>query len=60
MWSIFSAVVKKTVRNLETCAEINLAILILDRLPKVDQIVAGSPYINTYFLNVPSENNKYL
>lgn len=41
MWSVFIGIVRKSNKNLELCAEVDLIGLILERLPDVDDIVAG-------------------
>lgn len=41
MWSVFIGIVRKSNKNLESCAEVDLIGLILQRLPQVDDIVAG-------------------
>lgn len=44
---MFNAVLKKTIRNLEKCTEANMIVLILDRLHKVNSIVAGKYFCSS-------------
>ncbi|CAG0902908.1 unnamed protein product [Cyprideis torosa] len=41
MWSVFIAMLRKSIRNLEACAGMNVIRLILERLCTADAIVAG-------------------
>lgn len=41
IWSVFIAILKKSVRNLQACTEIGLIEHVLLRLNNADNIVAG-------------------
>ncbi|KAF2368106.1 hypothetical protein FHG87_001149 [Trinorchestia longiramus] len=40
IWSVFSAILRKSVRNLQACTDVGLLSHVLDRLPRADPVVA--------------------
>lgn len=42
VWSIFTAILKKSVRNLQACTEVGLIQLVLDRITTTDSMIAGT------------------
>lgn len=42
VWSIFTAILKKSVRNLQACAEVGLIQQVLDRVDKTESMIAGT------------------
>ena len=47
IWSVFIAILKKSVRNLQACTEIGLIEHVLLRLNKAEVVVAGTFYIKS-------------
>ena len=43
IWSVFIAILRKSVRNLQACTEVGLITHVLARLPSADVVVAGKP-----------------
>ncbi|KAI4832036.1 hypothetical protein KUCAC02_015020 [Chaenocephalus aceratus] len=43
IWSIFSAILKKSVRNLQACTDVGLIQLVLHRISTTDSMIADSP-----------------
>lgn len=41
VWSIFTAILKKSVRNLQACTEVGLIQQVLDRISTTDSMIAG-------------------
>lgn len=41
VWSMFTAVLKKSLRNLQACTEVGLIQLVLQRIDRVDAMIAG-------------------
>lgn len=41
VWSIFTAILKKSVRNLQACTEVGLIQQVLDRITTTDSMIAG-------------------
>lgn len=41
VWSMFTAVLKKSLRNLQACTEIGLIQLVLQRIDRADTMIAG-------------------
>lgn len=41
VWSIFTAVLKKSVRNLQACTDVGLIQLVLQRIDNTDSMIAG-------------------
>ncbi|KAK4294569.1 hypothetical protein Pmani_032812 [Petrolisthes manimaculis] len=41
IWSVFIAILRKSVRNLQACTEVGLITHVLQRLPQADNVVAG-------------------
>lgn len=42
IWSVFIAILRKSVRNLQACTEVGLIEHVLHRLPMADAVVAGT------------------
>lgn len=42
IWSIFTAILKKSIRNLLVCTEVGLVELVLNRIDRVDSMIAGN------------------
>lgn len=42
IWSIFTAILKKSVRNLQACTEVALIQLVLQRISTTDSMIAGT------------------
>lgn len=42
VWSIFTAVLKKSVRNLQACTDVGLIQLVLQRIDSTDSMIAGN------------------
>lgn len=53
VWSIFTAILKKSVRNLQACTEVGLIQLVLQRITTTDSMIAGTEN-QTLFLFFPS------
>ena len=41
VWSIFTAILKKSVRNLQACTDVGLIQLVLQRISTTDSMIAG-------------------
>lgn len=41
VWSMFTAILKKSIRNLQICTEVGLVEKVLGKIEKVDPIIAG-------------------
>ena len=63
VWSIFTAILKKSVRNLQACTDVGLIQLVLQRISTTDSMIAGDggkkgkrhifklkPILNHFFL----------
>lgn len=63
VWSIFTAILKKSVRNLQACTDMGLIQLVLQRISTTDSMIAGDggkkgkghifklkPTLNNFFL----------
>lgn len=63
VWSIFTAILKKSVRNLQACTDVGLIQLVLQRISTTDSMIAGDggkkgkghifklkPTLNDFFL----------
>lgn len=63
VWSIFTAILKKSVRNLQACTDVGLIQLVLQRISTTDSMIAGDggkkgkghifklkPTLNNFFL----------
>lgn len=44
VWSIFTAVLKKSVRNLQACTDVGLIQLVLQRIDSTDSMIAGNSH----------------
>ncbi|KAK8384198.1 hypothetical protein O3P69_009143 [Scylla paramamosain] len=42
IWSVFIAILRKSVRNLQACTDVGLITHVLQRLPQADSVVAGT------------------
>lgn len=42
IWSIFTAILKKSVRNLQACTEVGLIQQVLQRITTADSMIAGT------------------
>lgn len=42
VWSIFTAILKKSVRNLQACTDVGLIQLVLQRISTTDSMIAGT------------------
>lgn len=51
IWSVFIAILRKSVRNLQACTDVGLIHHVLQRLPRAETVVAGK-YTNKF--HVPS------
>lgn len=47
VWSIFTAVLKKSVRNLQACTDVGLIQLVLQRIDSTDSMIAGNSLANS-------------
>lgn len=47
IWSMFTAILRKSMRNLQTCTEVGLIQLVLLKMSSVDDMIAGTSR-NTY------------
>ncbi|OWR53438.1 Rugose isoform D, partial [Danaus plexippus plexippus] len=45
IWSVFIAILRKSVRNLQACTDVGLIHHVLQRLPKAETVVAGQETI---------------
>lgn len=51
IWSMFTAILRKSMRNLQTCTEVGLIQLVLLKMSSVDDMIAGtSRYSYTFLL----------
>lgn len=41
VWSMFTAILKKSIRNLQVCTEVGLVEKVLGKIEKVDSMIAG-------------------
>ena len=49
VWSIFTAILKKSIRNLQACTDMALIQLVLQRVASTDSMIAGKedlPFLN--------------
>lgn len=42
IWSVFIAILRKSVRNLQACTDVGLIELVVNRLARADTVVAGN------------------
>lgn len=42
IWSMFTAILRKSVRNLQTCTEVGLIQQVLQKMSSVDDMIAGT------------------
>lgn len=42
VWSMFTAILKKSIRNLQICTEVGLVEHVLQRIDKADNMIAGT------------------
>lgn len=42
VWSVFIAILKKSLRNLQACTDVGLIKHVLSRLSRVEEVVAGN------------------
>lgn len=47
VWSMFTAVLKKSVRNLQACTDVGLITLVLQRIDRTDSMIAGNALLWT-------------
>lgn len=45
IWSVFIAILRKSVRNLQACTDVGLITHVLQRLPQADNVVAGKSVV---------------
>lgn len=61
VWSMFTAILKKGIRNLQACTEVGLVEQVLKRIDRADNMIAGttSPtiWVRLYFHYVKSHGN---
>lgn len=56
VWSIFTAILKKSVRNLQACTEVGLIQQVLDRISTTDSMIAGgNTVVLPFVLSVEGE-----
>lgn len=48
IWSVFIAILRKSVRNLQACTDVGLIELVVNRLACADTVVAGNSTIYYY------------
>lgn len=46
VWSMFTAILKKSIRNLQACTEVGLVEQVLKRIDRADNMIAGIPSPN--------------
>lgn len=44
VWSMFTAILKKSIRNLQVCTEVGLVEKVLEKIEKVDNMIAGMTF----------------
>ncbi|XP_028158708.1 neurobeachin-like [Ostrinia furnacalis] len=49
IWSVFIAILRKSVRNLQACTDVGLIHHVLQRLPKAETVVAGEPLLSSAY-----------
>lgn len=59
VWSIFTAILKKSVRNLQACTEVGLIQQVLDRITTTDSMIAGGDTYCCFNLCVNFGDLKY-
>lgn len=63
VWSMFTAILKKSIRNLQACTEVGLVEQVLKRIDKADNMIAGtvspSVWLKLYSFYVKSYGNIY-
>lgn len=42
VWSMFTAILKKSIRNLQACTEVGLVEQVLQRIDRADSMIAGT------------------
>lgn len=42
VWSMFTAILKKSIRNLQACTEVGLVEQVLKRIDRADNMIAGT------------------
>ncbi|CAH2088201.1 unnamed protein product [Euphydryas editha] len=52
IWSVFIAILRKSVRNLQACTDVGLIHHVLQRLPRAETVVAGSDIISFFYINI--------
>lgn len=45
VWSMFTAILKKSIRNLQVCTEVGLVEKVLGKIEKVDSMIAGITFL---------------
>lgn len=51
IWSMFTAILRKSMRNLQTCTEVGLIQLVLLKMSSVDDMIAGTTRNSYTFLS---------
>lgn len=44
IWSMFTAILKKSIRNLQICTEVSLVEQVLQRIDTADNMIAGMTF----------------
>lgn len=61
VWSMFTAILKKSIRNLQACTEVGLVEQVLKRIDRADNMIAGIPspniWVKLYFRYIKSHRN---
>lgn len=62
VWSIFTAILKKSVRNLQACTDTALINLVLDRVAHTDSMIAGTATVTpeAKVMRSPQSSVQYL
>lgn len=48
VWSMFTAILKKSIRNLQICTEVGLVEKVLGQIEKADSMIAGMTFCIQY------------
>lgn len=59
VWSIFTAVLKKSVRNLQACTDVGLIQLVLQRIDSTDSMIAGNSLAHSLTCTLAFTHSKY-
>lgn len=59
VWSMFTAILKKSIRNLQACTEVGLVEQVLRRIDRADNMIAGTASPSLGFFSAKSHGHSH-